>query len=154
MAGPDERLRAPAPVFDPLTFFAGRSQGEGSLKIIFKGREQIRVESTGAVGKWDELVLDQVISRGERPPERRQWRLKKVLTQPGRYTGWLTEAAGLVEANANGNELHIQYRTKSGERVHQWLYLQPDARTALNRMSITKFGVEVARLTETIRKLD
>jgi hypothetical protein len=38
--------------------------------------------------------------------------------------------------------------------AEQWIYLQPGGRTALNRMRLTKLGITVGRLDETIRKLD
>ena len=43
---------------------------------------------------------------------------------------------------------------KGGVQAEQWIYLQPDQRTALNRMRITKLGVTVAQIDETIRKID
>jgi hypothetical protein len=43
---------------------------------------------------------------------------------------------------------------KGGLGVDQQLTLQGDGRTLLNRMRVKKFGLEVATLKETIRKLD
>ena len=41
---------------------------------------------------------------------------------------------------------------KGGLEVRQQLALQSDGRTILNRLSVRKFGLEVAYLDETIRK--
>ena len=41
---------------------------------------------------------------------------------------------------------------KGGLHAQQWLYLQPGGQVARNRMVVTKFGVPVASLDETITK--
>jgi hypothetical protein len=151
-ARPDERLQASAPVFDPATFFAGRTAGEGTINIMFKAAEPLRVQGSGRVERDDSLVLDQIVRRGARAPERRQWRFRSL--GQGRYAGTLTDATGPVNANVTGNRLQLRYPMKGGVQAEQWIYLQRDGRTALNRMSIRKFGVVVARIEETIRKLD
>ena len=43
---------------------------------------------------------------------------------------------------------------KGGLKVDQKLTLQSDGRTLLNRLKVEKFGVRVATVEETIRKLD
>lgn len=41
---------------------------------------------------------------------------------------------------------------KGGLAAEQFLYLQPDERTLLNRMTVRKFGLVVARVDERIFK--
>jgi hypothetical protein len=43
---------------------------------------------------------------------------------------------------------------KDGVEVEQQLRLQPDGRTLLNHLTARKWGMPVAWLEETIRKLD
>jgi hypothetical protein len=151
-AGPDARLQADRPVFDPAAFFAGRTAGEGTVDIVFKSPEPLRVQGSGRLDADGTLVLDQVVRRGDRPPERRQWRFRRL--GPGRFSGTLTDATGPVAADVRGNRLHLSYPMKGGVHAEQWIYLRPDGRTAVNRMSIRKLGMVVARIDETIRKLD
>lgn len=151
-AGPDETLQASAPVFDPATFFTGRTVGEGSIDIVFKAAEPLRVQGIGRLDSDGALVLDQVVRRGARGPERRRWRFNRL--GPNRYAGTLSDATGPVSADVRGNRLHLRYPMKGGVQAEQWIYLQGDGRTALNRMSIRKFGMVVARINETIRKVD
>ena len=55
----------------------------------------------------------------------------------------------------DGNRLHLRFTTTDGGLdAEQWLYLQPGGRVALNRMVLRKFGLPVATLDETIRKVD
>ncbi|NNM75719.1 DUF3833 family protein [Sphingomonas sp. ID1715] len=138
--------------FDPLVFFAGRTAGEGELKILFKAAQPIRVQGQGRVEPDGTLVLDQQVRRGDRPVERRQWRMRQLA--PGRYRGTLTDASGPVEIESKGSLLAIRYAMKGGMEVRQTLSLDRAGRTAANRMTISKFGVAVAHLNETIRKVD
>ena len=56
-------------------------------------------------------------------------------------------------ATTSGNTLAIRYRIRGGLAVRQWIALQPGGQVALNRMAVFKFGLPVARLTETIRRV-
>lgn len=145
-------LAAPAPAFDVAAFFSGRTAGEGTLDVVFKDPVPVRVEGRGRMLVDGTLVLDQIVARGEKPPQRREWRIRQVA--PGRWQGYLSDATDLVQAETEGNQLRIRYPMSEGLWATQYLYLQPDGRTALNRMSITKLGVKVGALEETIRKLD
>lgn len=145
-------LASATPVFAAERFFAGKTRGDGSLKIMLRSAESVRVEGNGWIDPDGTLVLEQIVQRGTRAPQKRQWRFRNA--GPGRYEGTLTDAGGPVRGEVRGNMLHLNYRMKGGEQAEQWIYLQPDGRTALNRMAIRKYGMVVARLDETIRKVD
>lgn len=149
---PGEELARPRPVFDVTAFFAGRTHGDATLKIMFKSPEPVRVEGVGQAAPDGTLVLDQVVRRGSRPPEKRQWRFRSL--GGNRYAGTLSDAAGPVAGDVQGNMLHLRYPMKGGVTAEQWIYLQPGGRIALNRMRLTKLGLTVGHLEETIRKLD
>lgn len=149
---PGEELARPQPVFDVAAFFAGRTHGDATLKIVFKDPEPVKVEGRGHMAPDGALILDQVVKRATRPPETREWRFRRL--GPNRYAGTLSDAAGPVAGEVQGNMLHLRYPMKGGVSAEQWIYLQPDGRTALNRMRLTKLGITVGRLDETIRKLD
>ncbi|MBA2918455.1 DUF3833 family protein [Sphingomonas sp. MAH-20] len=149
---PGEELARPQPVFGVAAFFAGRTHGDATLKIIFKHPEPVRVEGFGRSGPDGTLVLDQEVRRGTRAPEKRQWRFRPL--GGNRFAGTLTDATGPVAGEVQGNMLHLRYPMKDGVTAEQWIYLQPGGRTALNRMRLTKLGITVGRLDETIRKLD
>ena len=152
IAGPDPRLQAPRPTFDPAAFFAGRTVGEGTIDVVLKSPEPLRVQGSGRTEADSTLILDQVVRRGGRAPERRQWRFRKL--GPSRYAGTLTDATGPVAADVQGNRLHLRYPMKGGLQAEQWIYLRPDGQSAVNRMTIRKLGMVVARIDETIRRVD
>lgn len=145
-------LAASSPLFAADRFFTGRTRGDGSIKIMLQGAEILRVEGNGWIDPDGTLVLDQVVRRGTRLPEKRQWRFRGAGS--GRYSGTLSDAAGPVTGEVRGNMLHLNYAMKGKVQAEQWIYLQADGRSALNRMAIRKFGMTVARVDETIRKLD
>ena len=143
--------QAPAPRFDPLRFFEGRTEGVGRFKVVLRAGQDVRVEGRGRM-EGDTLVLDQVVTREGTGPKPRQWRIRQ--TAPGRYTGTLTDAKGPITGEATGDRLHLAFTSTGGYRIDQWLQLSADGRSAQNRLVARRFGVTVAHLDETIRKLD
>ena len=140
----------PAEKLDPIAFFSGRSHGNAVLKVAFASPRRVTVESFGT-REGDVLLLRQAIREEGKAPRWREWRIRPV--GPGRYTGTLTDAEGPVTITVQGPRGLIRYRMKTGMAVEQQLALQPGGRTLLNHMVVTKWGVRVARLDETIRKL-
>ncbi|WP_420606306.1 DUF3833 family protein [Novosphingopyxis sp.] len=143
-------LAAPTPRFDALAFFEGHGEGTGTLDKLVGKSERTRVSSEGTRLADGSLRLVQHVTEGDKPERKRTWNIRE--TAPGRYAGTLTDAAGPVTGESEGNRLHLAYRMKGGLGVDQWLYLEPGGRVAQNRMKVSKLGVAVARLDETIRK--
>ncbi len=151
-APPPEQADASAPAFPVARFFAGRTEGEGVLTVMMTGRRTIRVASRGRTEADGAIVLDQVIREEGRPVRSRTWRLREVA--PGHYSGTLSDAAGPVSGAASGNRLHLRFAMSGGMQADQWLTLAPDGRSARNILRVTRLGLTVAALDETIRKLD
>ena len=137
-------------VLDPVAFFSGRSQGKGTLHQIFSSSKQVRVDSFGRKDGDGGLVLVQRIRQQGKAARNRTWTIRPA--GPNRYTGTLTEAVGPVTVTVDGSRAAIGYAMKDGLQVHQQLALQADGRTILNLLTVTKWGVRVARLEETIRR--
>ena len=114
--------------------------------------EALEVDGRGTLGADGVLTLDQRVERGGSAPSTRSWRIRR--TGPGLYAGTLTDAAGPIRGEARGNRLRLRFRMKGGFDAEQWLTLSPDGRSATNRMTVSKFGVRVATIDETIRKVD
>ena len=138
-------------MFDPVAFFAGHTQGHGSLKIAFRGRQQTLVDGTGKPDGDTDIVLDQNVRRDGRLAKHRTWHLHRIA--PEKYAGTLSDASGPVSGDVVGNRLHLAFAMKGGLKAQQWLYLQPGGQVAKNRMIVTKFGIPVASLDEIITRL-
>ena len=143
---------APAPRFDPVAFFTGRTEGIGDMRIIMHATRHVRVEGIGTAQPDGSIVLEQKVAGAGRKPTTRTWRLRA--TAPGQYAGTLSDARGPIAADSSGDVLHLRYVSKGGFRVEQSMTLAPDGRSARNLLVARRWGVVVARLDETIRKLD
>ena len=142
--------QAPAPVFDPVAFFSGHTEGRGSLVVAMRHRKPTLVEGHGIVTPDGNIDLDQDVRQGDGKRTHRTWHLRRIA--PGRYAGTLSDARGPVTGVVQGNCFHLRFTMKGGLRAQQWLYLQPGGQTAHNWMIVTKFGMPVARLDETIMR--
>ena len=140
-----------APVFDPIRFFEGRTQGRGELKIVLRRVQPVAVEGIGRVEADGTLVLSQAVTLGSAKPSQREWRIKAV--SPGRYAGSLSDATGPVTGETSGRTLTLRFRGK-GVAIVQVLTLAGDGRSASNSLVARKLGVPVGRLQETIERLD
>lgn len=143
---------AAAPRFDALAFFTGRTEGSGAMKIMFGRHRAVHVHGNGRIERDGTLVLDQTVERDGKPATQRTWRIRRDGSDG--YGGTLSDARGPITGETVGDRLHLRYRAPGGVRVEQWLTLAPDGRSARNRLTARKLGVVVARLDETIRKLD
>ena len=150
-AGHLTREHAVAPTFDPLAFFSGRTEGHGNLTVLTKRRQTLTVEGHGVTTGDGGIALDQNVRQGDGPVKHRTWHLRQ--TAPGRYVGTLSDAAGPVTGEVIGNTLHLSFMMKNGLHAQQWLYLQPGGQVSRNRMVVTKLGMPVASLDETITRL-
>ena len=139
-----------SPLFDPDVFFAGRTEGQGTLKVLLSPPKPVTVHGSGHVDAGV-LTLDQTVNEGDKPATTRQWVFRPV--GPGRYAGTLSDAAGPVAGNTDGNRLHLHIHMKGGIVADQRIDLAEDGRSAHNRMTFRKFGLVVARLDETIRRV-
>ncbi len=141
----------PAPTFDPLVFFAGRTEGQGRLKVALSPHKAVTVHGRGRVERDGSLTLDQTVTEGDKPPTERRWTFTALGN--GRYAGTLTDAVGPVAGDVTGNRLHLHFHMKGGIVADQRIDLAPGGQSAHNRMSFRKFGIVVARLDETIRRV-
>jgi hypothetical protein len=146
-------LAAAAPPTAAEQFFVGRTEGSGTVQMVLSGTHKVRDHSRGRLDKSGALILDQVVEEEGKPARRRSWRLARAAGN--RITGTISDAIGPVTGEIAGNVLHLKYRAKEGNAaVEQWITLNPDGRTATNRMVFRKFGFKAATVNTTIRKLD
>lgn len=143
---------APAAISAPERFFLGRTEGQGTAHVILSGRHNVRHRGHGRMGPDGALLLEQVVEEQGKPPRRRQWRL--VRSGANRFTGTISDARGAVTGEVRGNVLHIRYRSIEGPSVEQWITVHASGRAASNRMTFRRFGVQVATVEETIRRVD
>ena len=133
-------------------FFSGRTEGAGRLKIMMRRAVDVRVKSVGRIDRDGTLVLSQVVNEGAKPARSRTWRVREL--SPGRFAGTLSDARGPVTGEVAGGRLHLAFTGTDGNGYQQWISFAADGRSARNTLTVRKYGMNVATLEETIRKLD
>jgi hypothetical protein len=146
-------LAVAPPAAAPEQFFVGRTEGAGTVQMVIAGSHKVRDHTRGRLDKTGALILEQVVEEEGKPARRRSWRL--VRAGGNRIAGTISDAVGPVTGEVSGNVLHLRYRAVEGNAaVEQWVTLHADGRSAANRMVFRKFGLKVARMDSTIRRLD
>lgn len=145
-------LLAQAPVTAPEQFFVGRTEGSGTVHVMLSGRHDVRDRGRGRMERGV-LVIDQVVEEEGKPARTRQWRLSR--SGANGITGTISDARGPVSGEVAGNVLRLRYRlVEGGVSVDQTITLHAGGRTAHNRMTFRRFGLNVATVETTIRRLD
>jgi len=135
----------------PEHFFTGRTEGQGTVHVIMSGSHPVRDRAVGRVERGA-LLLEQVVEEEGKPARRRSWRL--VRSGAHGLTGTISDARGPVTGEIAGNVLTLSYRSAEGPWVAQTITLHANGRTASNRMRFSRFGVTVATVETTIRRID
>jgi hypothetical protein len=132
-------------------FFVGRTEGSGTVHVIMSGRHGVRDRSTGRM-QGSTLVLDQVVEEEGKPARRRTWRLTR--SGGNAVSGTISDARGPVTGELNGNTLTLRYSLTEGPSVVQTITLQAGGRSARNRMTFRRWGVNVATVETTVRRVN
>lgn len=137
---------------DPMRFFEGRTESVGTVKLLMNKPFQSRAIGKGEIMADGSLHLVQrVEDQGQQPRERR-WRMRQV--SPGRYSGTMSEAKGLVTVDTVGGRYRFRFRMEGNVSVEQWLTPMPGGRSAKSKVTIRKYGVLVGRSDGVIRRLN
>ncbi|HEX8252880.1 MAG TPA: DUF3833 family protein [Thermoanaerobaculia bacterium] len=150
-------LAATKPAFDPLQYFDGATHSWGVIENR-RGNpvSQFNADLTGRRA-GDELTIEQRFTFENDRRETRHWRIRRF--GPNRYEATANDVVGVSKGEARGNTFHWSYVVE-GERAgfiddlryELWMYLMDDGQTLINRVTITKFGIVVARTTERFRR--
>jgi hypothetical protein len=142
----------PEPRLDMLAFFAGKTHGDNIIKIALHGPHKLIVDSIGGHNKEGEFVLIDTVQEEGKPVRKRTWVMRPA--GPNRFTGVLSDAKGPVDVTVSGDSALIRYTMKEGGlKVEQRVQLQRDG-TLSNTVVAKKFGLKVASVDGTIRKVD
>ena len=136
---------------DPLRFFAGRTESDGTVKVIFKRPYRSRCLGQGRIEPDGSLTLVQRVEDEGKPPHERRWRVRQLA--PGHFTGTMSEASSPVEIEQVGNRYRFRFTMNGSLSVEQWLIPLPGAMSARTDTRIRKFGMTVATTAGMVRKL-
>ncbi|MES2568480.1 MAG: DUF3833 family protein [Verrucomicrobiota bacterium] len=141
------------PLFDPGAYFNGRTHSWGMIES--RNGEPSQMLTTRTQGHWkgDTFYFEQDLAFEKGKRLHRSWRLRRVDAHHYIATG--TGIVGEARGEAYGNVFHLEFTLDlfpgnplGRVRMSQWMYLQPDGRTMINRDVLTKGGMIVAHITE------
>lgn len=154
---PVATFRDGRPILDPEKFFAGHTRSWG----VFESRsgdptEILHTETWGHLA-GGAFHFEQDLLFGDGKKKHRTWLIRRA--DDHHYTATGTGIVGVARGEAFGNAFHLDFTLDAlpGNplgHVHmsQWMYLQSDGVTLVNRDTLTKLGVIVAEITEQFHK--
>ena len=104
-------------------------------------------------GKWDgkQLILDEKFNWKDGEVQKRQWKINKI--DENNYEGTADDVVGIAKGKSYGPAFKFEYVLMvpvKGKNIKikfdDWIFKQDD-RVAINRATMTKFGIKVAELT-------
>ena len=104
-------------------------------------------------GKWDgkTLILDEVFDWNDGERQTRQWKINKI--DDHNYEGTASDVVGIAKGYSYGPAFKFEYVLLvpvKGKNIKitfdDWIFKQ-DESVAINRATMTKFGIKVAELT-------
>jgi len=144
-------LAASASAKDPMLFFAGRTEGDGTMTVTMRKGYRSQTHGHGRIEADGSLFLAQQVEEEGKPPRQRIWRIRRLAE--GRYTGTMSEAEGPVAIEAIDGRYRFRFGMKGGLSVEQWLIPIGDGSAVQSRLTARKFGITVARGDGIIRKI-
>ncbi len=153
---PVDAFRTTTPVFDPIRFFTGHVRSWGVLEN--RSGQPTSVVTTDCVGEVENetaghvLRMTQQLTIGQDPPMTRTWIMRR--TGPNRFQATANDMVGTAVGEASGRAFRWTWMlaTSPGNalrtvEMEQWWYLLDDG-SMLNRTTIRKLGVTLARVSE------
>lgn len=152
-----EDYRDQAPAFDLRSHLSGPILCEGVIFGPF-GRVTSRFVAE-MEGRWDgnRGVLTEHFRYDSGSEQRREWRLQ--LGNDGSIKAEAADLDGAGRGRVEGGAVQLVYRIRLPEDagghvldVTDWMYLAPNG-TIMNRSQFRKFGIKVAELVATMRRV-
>lgn len=145
------------PLLLPEKYFAGHTHSWG----IFESRsgQPTSTLTTATDGHWeaDGLHFEQDLVFESGKKSHRSWVIHRL--DAHRYSATGTGIVGVARGEAYGNVFHLDFTLDvlpgnplGHLHMSQWMYLQADGKTLVNRDSLTKAGVGVAQISEQFHK--
>ena len=132
-------------------YLSGNVKAWGVLQN--RSGEVTRQFSAELNGKWDgkELILDEKFNWNDGEIQNRQWKINKI--DDNNYEGTAGDVVGKARGYSYGSAFKFEYvllvpikDKKIKITFDDWIFKQND-KVAINRATMTKFGIKVAELT-------
>jgi hypothetical protein len=136
---------------DPLRFFEGRTETQGTVKVMFHRPYRTHSIGEGRMERDGSLTLVQRVQDDGKPPHERRWRVRR--TAPNQFVASMSEAVGPVTIDRVGERYRFRFKLNGNLSAEQVLTPLPDGRSARNSVRVKRMGITVATTEGTIRKI-
>lgn len=136
---------------DPLRFFAGVTETDGTTKVVMHKATRTRSIGRGQIEPDGSLLLVQRVEDEGRTPYLRRWEIRQ--TGAGQFQGSMSEATSPVAIQKVGARYRFTFKMKGNLSVEQWLTPLPGGLSASSNMTVRKFGLAVANSVAVVRKI-
>src|SRR5438309_4606935 len=102
---------------DPLRFFAGVTETDGTTKVVMHKAVRTRSVGRGEIKPDGSLVLVQRVEDEGRTPYVRRWEIRE--TGAGRFQGSMSEATSPVAIRQVGDRYRFTFKMKGNLSVEQ-----------------------------------
>jgi hypothetical protein len=148
-----ESFAGAEPRFEPEKFFEGPTRSWGVIESRSgRPKSRFRTEMMGR-REANDLVITQDFTFEDGHKQQRVWRVRRIGDH--RYNATANDVVGVSHGLAYGNTFHWEYTVAlrpgnplANVRFKLWMYLQADGETMINKVTISKLGVILARTTE------
>lgn len=144
-------VAAAAQQSDPLRFFAGRTESDGMVKVLFKKAYRTHSSGVGRIESDGSLSLVQRVEDEGKVPLERRWRVHAA--GPGHWTAVMSQAVGPVAIDQVGDRFRFRFTMAGHLSVEQWLIPLSGGQAARSTTKVRKYGLPVATTESTLRKL-
>ena len=137
-------------------YFLGDVKAWGIFQNRFgKVERQFTAKMEGSFD-GENLTLEEDFSWNDGEKQKRKWKIKKV--EDDKYEGTAPDVIGIAKGASYGSAFKFEYNLlipfkdkKIKVRFDDWIFKQDD-KVAINRATMTKFGIKVAELTVFFQK--
>jgi len=136
---------------DPLRFFEGRTETQGTVKVMFHKAYHTHSIGAGRIEPDGSLTLVQRVEDEGKPSHERRWRVHQ--TGPSHYAGTMSEAVGPVAIDRIGDRYRFRFRMDGRLNVEQLLVPLAGGRSASSTVKVRKFGMVVATTEGIVRRI-
>lgn len=156
---PPAAFTADGPALRPDVFFEGRTRSFGVMEDrAGRPTDRFAVDGEGRREADGSLTLRQTVRPAEGEGFQRLWHMRDA--GDGRYTATGPAIQGTATGEARGRVFRLSYTETLPPggwlrtvRFDHWMYLAEDGDTLINRFTVRKLGVVVARATEVFARV-
>jgi hypothetical protein len=146
--------------FDLIRYFTGHTRSWG----VFENdggapKKWFVADSVGTRAPDGSLVLKQRFQYSDNTTQGRTWHLRRV--DATHWDGTASDGVGVAHGTGGGNAFYWEYDIATDPKnpfatvhVRQWIYQPENTDTVMTRLVVTKLGLKLFEVTESIHHVD